>query len=123
MQLLSRIGLGPYEIVRPLGGGGTGEVYHARDNKVRCEVAPKTPPEASAGETDRMVHVIALDDVLTGSVRLRPRQNELIDRHFFAGLCVEVAEERLKVSLDAVMRHWRAARVWAHRELNRTHDA
>ena len=86
-------------------------------------MAPKTLPEASAGETDRMVHVIALDDVLTGSVRLRPRQNEVIDRHFFAGLCVEVAEERLKVSLDAVMRHWRAARVWAHRELNRTHDA
>jgi serine/threonine protein kinase len=40
--------LGPYEILAPLGVGGMGEVYRARDTKLRREVAIKVVPQALA---------------------------------------------------------------------------
>src|SRR5712692_8575991 len=41
--------LGPYEIVAPLGAGGMGEVWRARDSRIGREVAIKIlPPEYSA---------------------------------------------------------------------------
>ncbi|HET7904751.1 MAG TPA: protein kinase, partial [Candidatus Eisenbacteria bacterium] len=47
--------LGPYEIVAPLGAGGMGEVYRARDPRLGREVAVKVLPSAMAGDADRQV--------------------------------------------------------------------
>jgi serine/threonine protein kinase/tetratricopeptide (TPR) repeat protein len=41
--------LGPYEIVSPLGAGGMGEVYRARDSRLARDVAIKVLPEHMAG--------------------------------------------------------------------------
>jgi serine/threonine protein kinase len=45
---------GPYEILAPLGAGGMGEVYRARDGKLKREVALKILPANFAGDPDRM---------------------------------------------------------------------
>jgi len=46
--------LGPYEILAPLGAGGMGEVYRARDTKLDREVAVKILPDAFAQDPDRL---------------------------------------------------------------------
>src|ERR1700677_1794083 len=55
MPLFPGIKLGPYEILAPLGAGGMGEVYRARDTKLKREVALKVRPEAFAQDPARML--------------------------------------------------------------------
>ena len=45
MSLTSGTRLGSYEIVAPIGAGGMGEVYRAKDTKLGREVAIKVLPE------------------------------------------------------------------------------
>jgi len=54
MALISGTKLGPYEIQSPLGAGGMGEVYRARDVRLGRDVAIKVLPEALANDTDRL---------------------------------------------------------------------
>src|SRR6266704_1050499 len=51
--------LGPYEILAPLGAGGMGEVYRARDPRMGREVAIKISAERFSDRFEREVHVVA----------------------------------------------------------------
>jgi eukaryotic-like serine/threonine-protein kinase len=55
MALTAGSRLGPYEILTPIGAGGMGEVYRARDKKLDRDVAIKILPEALAADPDRIV--------------------------------------------------------------------
>ncbi len=52
MALTAGTRLGPYEIVGPLGAGGMGEVFRARDTRLNRDVAIKVLPESYAADPD-----------------------------------------------------------------------
>jgi serine/threonine protein kinase len=49
--------VGPYEVLAPLGAGGMGEVYRARDNKLNRDVALKVLPERFATDPERLARL------------------------------------------------------------------
>ena len=54
MALTPGTRLGPYEIREPIGAGGMGEVYRARDTKLDRDVAIKVLPEEFAADPERL---------------------------------------------------------------------
>ena len=54
MTLPAGTRLGPYEILSPLGAGGMGEVYRARDERLKRDVAIKILPSSFSNDSDRL---------------------------------------------------------------------
>jgi serine/threonine-protein kinase len=50
--------MGPYEILAPIGAGGMGEVYRARDSRLNREVAIKVSAEHFSDRFEREAHSI-----------------------------------------------------------------
>ena len=64
--------LGPYEVVAPLGAGGMGEVYLARDTRLGREVAVKVLPEEFAFDPERLARFEQEARAAAVSSRSRP---------------------------------------------------
>ena len=54
MALTPGTRLGPYEVTAQLGVGGMGEVYRARDTKLKRDVVVKVLPQSLAADPDRL---------------------------------------------------------------------
>ena len=54
MSLSAGSRVGPYEVLGPLGSGGMGEVYRARDTRLARDVAIKVLPASFAANADRL---------------------------------------------------------------------
>jgi RNA polymerase sigma-70 factor (ECF subfamily) len=63
------------------------------------------------------VDLLAVDEALERLARFAPRKARVVDLRFFGGLTIEETAEALGVSIDAVKREWRTARLWLLREL------
>ena len=70
--------LGPYEILAPLGAGGMGEVYRARDPKLNRDVAIKILPETLATDPVALARFCAT---------LAAARNEICGVRFIGGAC------------------------------------
>ncbi|HEV2114207.1 MAG TPA: hypothetical protein VGR50_08650 [Terriglobales bacterium] len=72
--------LGPYEIFAPIGAGGMGEVYRARDTRLGRDVAIKVLPAAFANDADRLRR---FDGILSdGHTLLVSRPGEVPEKVF-----------------------------------------
>ena len=65
MTLIAGMRVGSYEILAPLGLGGMGEVYRARDTKLGRDVALKILPDSFTHDSERVARFRREAQVLT----------------------------------------------------------
>lgn len=97
-------------------------VDHARRrNAAKRDAGPGEPVSISgvaapAREVDP-VDVLALHDALSRLAELDPRQSEIVEMRFFAGLTVQEIAEVLQVAPATVKRDWATAKMWLKRQM------
>ncbi len=92
---------------------------HAGKRGGHDERVPLT--EVAGGELAAapQLDVVDLDEALVRLAALDPRQAQVVELKFFAGMEVEEIAAALDVSASTVRREWRMARAWLRRELER----
>lgn len=73
--------------------------------------------------TQSIVDILALDEALTRLAELDERKARVVELRFFGGLEVEEAASFLNVSEITVVRDWKMAKAWLHKELCGTHSS
>jgi hypothetical protein len=95
--------LGPYEILSPLGAGGMGEVYRAKDSKLKRDVAIKVLPPSLAADPDALARFER--EALSVAALSHPNILSIFDFGRHDGISYAVIEllegETLRVKLDA----------------------
>jgi RNA polymerase sigma factor (TIGR02999 family) len=96
-------------------------VDHAKGRKAakRGKGLPDLPLDETIAAQGVVVDIVALDEALSRLSALDERQGRIVELRFFVGLTNEEIAELLGISLSAVKRDWRTAKVWLLRELTR----
>ena len=76
--------------------------------------------DAEAVGYERAAELVALDDALTRLAKLDERKSRIVELRFFGGLSVEETADVIKVAPITVMREWRIAKAWLHKEISIT---
>jgi RNA polymerase sigma-70 factor (ECF subfamily) len=63
--------------------------------------------------------LVALNDALQTLAAMDERKSRVVELRFFGGLSVKETAEVLQISPETVMRDWKFAKVWLHRELSK----
>jgi RNA polymerase sigma factor (TIGR02999 family) len=77
-----------------------------------------TLDEAAALSVEKAPDLIAVDDALTRLSEVDSRKARVVELRFFGGLSVEETAEVLQIAPNTVVRDWRTAKAWLHRELS-----
>ncbi|MDN5923715.1 MAG: ECF-type sigma factor [Xanthomonadales bacterium] len=83
-------------------------------------VAPITLDEKLIGSVDADADVLALNDGLQLLDEINPRQREVVELHFFAGLSFPRIGELLQCSESTAKRDWQCARAFLYTQLAET---
>ena len=75
--------------------------------------------EAAVVSRQSDVDLLALDEALNRLAKIDQRKARIVELRFFGGLEVEETAAYLKISEITVMRDWKLAKAWLHRELER----
>lgn len=67
----------------------------------------------------RQIDVSALDDALRELEAVDPRQGQIVELRFFAGLTISEIATAMNISSATVKREWALAKIWLRRELSR----
>ena len=73
--------------------------------------------DVAMANQERAAELVALDDALIGLAKMDPRKSQIVELRFFGGLTVEETAEALDLAPITVMREWRAAKAWLHRQV------
>ena len=74
--------------------------------------------EAAIVSQARATDLLALDDALERLATIDPRKSQVVELRFFGGLSVEEAAQVLNIAPNTVLRDWRLAKAWLHREIS-----
>jgi len=74
--------------------------------------------EAAVASRQLDVDLLALDEALNRLAEIDQRKARIVELRFFGGLEVEETAVYLKISEITVMREWKMAKAWLHRELS-----
>ena len=89
-------------------------------NLIDRDIVPADMDEATHAEVQQARQFSALDEALDDLARTNPRQAQVVECRFFAGLSEEETAAALDASLRTVQRDWNEARAWLADHLRET---
>jgi len=81
-----------------------------------CKLSLEDVPERAL---EQDLDVVALDEALEALTNIDPRQAQVVELRFFAGMSLQEISAALGIAPATAQRDWTAARAWLHREMSR----
>ena len=76
--------------------------------------------DAQPASRERSLDLLALDDAMKQLALLDPRQSQIVELRFFAGLSIEETAVVVNISPATTKREWATARLWLYRAMSKS---